>query len=77
MAGKIKQSSSLRKVKYIFADLYEERAAIKQYDAGLSIEEAENEAFIETMEEFKAEYPEATEEVLRDGINWYLSFMRR
>ena len=67
----------LRKVKYIYADLYEERAAIRQYDGGLSKEEAENEAFIETMAEFKENYPEATEEVLRDGINWYVSFVGR
>lgn len=67
----------LRKVKYIYADLYEERAAIRQYDGGLSREEAENEAFIETMTEFKENYPEATEEVLRDGINWYVSFVGR
>lgn len=54
--------------KYTYAEFYEERAAILEYDHGLIRQEAEKEAFRQVLAEFQGAYPQATEEALKLGV---------
>lgn len=55
----------LHLAKYTYYDHYIERAAIKEYDAGMTREQAEKEAMDETAQEFAAIGRGATEEIFR------------
>ncbi len=58
----------LHLAKFIYYDRYIERAAIKEYDAGMDRGQAEDEAFKEVLAEFKGDYLEATEEVFKLAV---------
>lgn len=58
----------LHLAKFTYHDRYIERAAIKEYDAGMDRERAEEEAFREVLAEFKGDYMEATEEVFKLAV---------
>jgi len=58
----------LHLARFTYYDRYIERAAIKEYDAGMDRAQAEEEAFREALVEFKQDYIEATEEVLKLAV---------
>lgn len=58
----------LHLAKFTYYDRYIERAAIKEYDAGMDRERAEEEAFKEVLAEFKGDCMEATEEMLKLAV---------
>jgi len=59
------KSNLLHLSKSIYYERYIERAAIKEYDAGMGREQAEKEAMDETAKEFSAIGYGATEEIFR------------
>ena len=58
----------LHLAKYTYYDHYIERAAIKEYDAGMGRDQAEKEALDETAKEFEAIGKGATEEIFRAAV---------
>ncbi len=58
----------LHLARFTYYDRYTERAAIKEYDAGMDRTQAEEEAFREVLAEFKGDYMEATEETLKLAV---------